>query len=323
MLPLDVIIIGSYNQDHFWKTPQFPAVGESRIGTFATGPGGKGFNQAVAAHRQGVKTVFLGAIGDDSLGDVARKFAAKVGVGTEWEVHAGVSTGASSIVVDEKGDNLICVALGANERLSREFVRNREKLIGSAKIVVCQLENRLGATEEALMIGRESGNLTILNPAPINELVTLKLLTLADILTPNETEFAFLMKHLFGKQLPPDYWQLDDGLLHLLCRETQVPTVVITLGDKGCFVSHDPMRRRGDEQAFYRLPTEQVSVVDTTGAGDAFTGGLAAGMILYHYSEPFSRAVRHAGRVAGLSIERPGTAPAMPTRPEVDARFPD
>jgi ribokinase len=322
MLPIDVMVVGSYVQDHCWTTERFPAPGETRIGRFATGPGGKGFNQAVAAHKQGVKTCFIGAVGRDALADTARAYAQSLGLPALWEARDDASTAASSIVVDADGQNQIVVALGANERLSPGFVRGHDKLIAGSKVLLTQFETALDAVREALAIARGAGVLTMLNAAPIHDGVTRALFADADVITPNETEFAYFMARLWGKTLPPKYWEIDDGLLHLLCRETGVPTVVLTLGDKGCFVSHDPARRRGDATAFYRLPAERVRAVDTTGAGDAFSGGLAAGLRLFHLDQPFRRAVEHANRVAALSVEQPGTAPAMPTRAEVEARFP-
>jgi len=321
MMPIDVVVIGSYVQDHCWNTQTFPKVGESRIGVFSTGPGGKGFNQAVASQRQGVRTAFLGAIGQDLLGDIAKQFAADESLHALWDVHPEVATAASSIVVDAKGDNLICVALGANDSLSAEFIRQHEKIIRQAKVLVCQLENNLAATREALMIAREHKVLSILNTAPINEQVTLDLLRLADVITPNETEYAFLVRHLLKRDLPPGYFDMADGLMHLLCRELGVPTVVMTLGAQGCFVSHDTVQRRGDGDLCYRLPAEAVRVRDTTGAGDAFSGGLAAGLVQGAFAKPFKDAVRHANRVAGMSTELPGTAPAMPSFDAVIARF--
>jgi ribokinase len=321
MTPIDVVVVGSYVQDHAWRTAQFPAAGESRIGTFSTGPGGKGFNQAVACHKQGVKTCFLGALGDDRLGEIAQAYAREIDLLCDWEVVADTSTAASSIVVNARGENLIVVALGANEALSAAFIQAHDKLLRGAKVVICQLENALDATRAALTLARASGAVSVLNPAPINEGVDAELLALADIITPNETEFAFLMRHCYGKSLEPNYWEMPNPLLHQLCRVTGIGTVVITLGDKGCFVSHAEPLKRKDGDAYYRLSAETVRAIDTTGAGDAFSGGLAAGMIHYHYNQPFRRAVVHAGRVAALSTERPGTAPAMPSRADVDARF--
>ncbi len=168
---------------------------------------------------------------------------------------------------------------------------------------------------------------TILNPAPINHGLSIEILKQADIVTPNETEFAFLLQKLFGIDLGENYWQRSDEELHALCRKCEVPTVVLTLGRQGCFVSHqeerDPnhhgARRISDSHKFYRVPALSLTPLDTTGAGDAFTGGLAAG-ILYFPGE-FRKAVRYATVVAGLSTLKQGTAPAMPKRKDVISRL--
>ncbi|MGH8030506.1 MAG: PfkB family carbohydrate kinase, partial [Arenimonas sp.] len=143
----------------------------------------------------------------------------------------------------------------------------------------------------------------------------------AGILTPNETEFDLLCAR-FAESAPGAALvaTLDDASLHALCRTLSAATVVITLGRHGGFVSHGS-DRRGDDADHYRFAAESVQAIDTTGAGDAFSGGLAAALCLFA-GAPFARAVRHANRVAALSTEVLGTAPAMPTRAQVQARFP-
>lgn len=322
MLPLDVAVVGSYVQDHAWLTEVFPCDGETRLATgFSTGPGGKGFNQAVACHRQGVKTCFIGAIGRDALGENAQRFARDDKLNVQLDLRDDAPTAASSILVNARGENRIVVSLGANDKLDAAFVQQNEKLIGSAKVVLTQAETGIGATRACLAIARRAQALAVFNPAPINNAIDRELLALADIATPNETEFAFLLAHLHGQQVAPRYWDLSDELLHQLCRKLDVPTVVLTLGAEGCFVSHADARRRRDGDRWYRLAPEKVKAIDTTGAGDAFSGGLAAGLILFHYEQPFRRAVEHANRVAAMSTEIVGTAPAMPTRAQVEARF--
>ncbi len=305
----DVVVVGSYVQDLAFNTSAFPAPGETRIGQFKTGPGGKGFNQAVACHRQGVETLFVGAVGSDLFADALRDFLASEKLEAMLQVCDDVSSGAASIVVNADAENLIVVALGANDLLSSDFVRAHADAIGGAGVLVCQAENNLPATAEAMTVARASGTTTVLNPAPINPALDRDLLALADIIVPNETEFAFLMEHLFDTPLAEDYWTAADEDIDTLCRKTGNHTVILTLGDKGCFVS------RPDEH--YRVPAASVSPVDTTGAGDAFNGGLASGLL--KFSDDFRQAVAHANVVAGLSTQKPGTAPAMPTSADVAA----
>ncbi len=138
------------------------------------------------------------------------------------------------------------------------------------------------------------------------------LLHRTDIITPNETEFALLLERFTATCVDPaTLAQREEADLHALARKLGVATVVITLGAYGCFVSHSE-NLRGDALAHYRLPPEKVKAIDTTGAGDAFSGGLVAALVLLH-NAPFRRCIEHANRVAALATETIGTAPAMPT----------
>lgn len=312
-----VTVVGSYVQDHCWSTDRFPVVGETRVGRFSTGPGGKGFNQAVACHRQGVSTRFIGAIGADALGQTARRFADAEGLDCRWQVVSNGPTATSSIVIDGGGRNLIVVDLAANLALD---VAATDAIEPGTRVVLTQLETHLDVVAASLARARALGALAFLNPAPMHPALTPELLALADLITPNETEFALLLG-LLG--VPDDVsrpWEIDDLDLHALCRCSGVPTVVITLGERGCFVSHG-RDWRGDTVAFYRLPPEAVQAIDTTGAGDAYSGALAAALAFATPGTPFRTAVIHANRVAALSTETLGTAPAMPSRAHVAARF--
>ena len=310
-----VVVVGSFVQDLTFYAREFPAPGESRIGRFVTGPGGKGFNQAIACHRQGVPTLFVGGVGDDAFARDALGFAEAEGMATEFLVQAGVASGAASVVVNERAENMIVVALGANDALSSADVERVRPAIAEAAVVLCQTECGMSATRRALELGRSSGAVTILNPAPINDAVDLELVRLADVLVPNETEFAFLAEHLLGERLPDRYWETERDSLHALCAKLGVRTLVLTLGSSGCFESHHGPAAPG--RGWRAVPACPVEAVDTTGAGDAFSGGLAAGLV--EYPGDFAAAVDHATRVAALSVTRPGTAPAMPSRAEVAA----
>ncbi len=316
---VDVVVVGSYVQDLAFNTGVFPAPGETRIGEFRTGPGGKGFNQAVACNRLGVKTLFIGAVGDDIFAQGVREFIASEGLTAALQVCAEYPTGAASIVVNSEAQNLIVVALGANDHLSADHIDAYKTQISGAKYLVCQVENYLPATEAALTIARNQGVTTILNPAPINDGLTHELVKLADILTPNETEFVFLMNNVLGHNIPQEFWLQDDAAIHDFCRQSGVSTVVLTLGDKGCFVSFDENSdnaKNSSDGFYYRVPATSVDVRDTTGAGDAFNGGLAAGLV--KFPDDFRKAIAYANKVAGLSTTKHGTAPAMPLLGEVE-----
>ncbi|HEV7489970.1 MAG TPA: ribokinase [Rhodanobacteraceae bacterium] len=322
-LRADVLVVGSYVQDHAWLTDRFPETGETRRALgFNTGPGGKGFNQAIACLRQGVPTLFVGAIGNDHLGAIAQSFAAEEKLQCRWQIRADVPTAASSIVVDRTGSNLLVVNLAANEHLDPAFVRAQESEFAHATVLLLQLENNLDAIGAALELGTRYGLLRILNPAPVHPDLDASMLAQCDLITPNETEFALLLERFADKRIAAaSIVDRADEDLHRLARKLGVATVVITLGANGCFVSHDESsNKRGDDAAFYRLAPERVTAVDSTGAGDAFSGTLAAAMMRFE-SQPFRAAVKHANRAAAMSTEIVGTAPAMPRFEDVTRRF--
>lgn len=319
----DLIVIGSYVQDHAWLTDRFPSIGETRRALdFNSGPGGKGFNQAVAAHRQGARTLFLGAVGDDHLGRVAQSFARDEGLPTRWQIVGDASTAASSIIVDPQGHNQIVVALGANERLDPAFLDSHRDAMSGARLILLQLENNPEAIAAAVAIARALAIPVVLNPAPVRLDLDLEVLGGVALLTPNETEFALLLERVAGTVIDPArVAELSDDALHAYSRKLGVPTVVVTLGEHGCFVSHAAASpfAAGDTDR-YRVPPEAVNAVDSTGAGDAFNGALVAALIQFA-DRPFRDAVEHANRSAALSTETIGTAPAMPTSAQVNERF--
>ena len=318
----DVIVVGSYVQDHAWLTDRFPQVGETcRALGFNTGPGGKGFNQAIACVRQDIATLFVGAIGDDHLGASARQFALAESLPCRWQVCRDAPTAASSIVVDRTGANLLVVNLAANEHLDPAFVVAQDDVFATAKILLVQLENNLDAIGAALDLAARHGLLRVLNPAPVHPQLDAALLACCDLITPNETEFALLLERFANERVDATTVAArSDADLHDLARRLGVATVVITLGAQGCFVSHADASRRGDTEAFYRLAPERVNALDSTGAGDAFSGVLVAGLLRFS-GRPFRDAVAHANRAAAMSTETVGTAPAMPRYADVLLRF--
>ena len=319
----DLIVIGSYVQDHAWLTDRFPTLGETRRALdFNSGPGGKGFNQAIAAHRQGTRTLFIGAIGDDHLGRIAQSFARDEGLPARWQIVADASTAASSIIVDPQGHNQIVVALGANERLDAAFLDSHHEAMAGARLMLLQLENNVDAIAAAMAIADRLSVPVVLNPAPVRADLALAMLDCVTVLTPNETEFALLLERIAGTVIDPTrVAELSDDALHAYSRKLGVPTVVVTLGEHGCFVSHAASSRfaAGDTDR-YRVPPEAVNAVDSTGAGDAFNGALVAALIQFA-DRPFRDAVEHANRSAALSTETIGTAPAMPTADQIADRF--
>jgi ribokinase len=316
-----VIIVGSYVQDQAWFVERFPRPGETmRANRYNTGPGGKGFNQAVACARQGVPTAFVGVLGRDTFAEYAKRFADEENMPCRWQIHEAQPTSTSSITVNAKAENQIAMIFGANEHLDPEFVRAQDDLFRGAKTLLIQLENNLDALAAALEMGVRYGLTCIVNPAPVHGDLSLVMLQQATIITPNETEFSLLLERFAKEDVDPaTLAERDDADLHALARKLGVDTVVVTLGSRGCFVSHGA-DRHGDAGECYRLPPEKVNAIDTTGAGDAFSGALTAGLTRFA-GRPFRDAVIHANRAAAMSTEIVGTAPAMPTYNAVIKRF--
>lgn len=312
-----VVVVGSYNQDHVWSADHLPAPGATRLGAYLTGPGGKGFNQAVASARAGARTVFITALGDDAAAANARALAADDGITLRAEVFPDIASGTAGIFVDNAGHNVIVVAPGANAALGEDFVAAQQHDFADAAVVLVQLEVAPDAVLRALQAGAAAGALALLNPAPVNAPTSDVLLAAADVLTPNETEFSALLSRHTGRGLAAESIAgLNDAALHAMCRELAPrATIVLTLGASGAFVSHGD-DRRGDSVACYRVPAAKVTPVDTTGAGDAFNGALAARLASGDGSV-FAEAVAYATRYAGQSTERLGAALAMPRAAEL------
>lgn len=304
-----VVILGSFNQDLTWHCAEFPAPGETIVGTFTSGPGGKGANQAVAAARAGAATAFVGALGDDSFGREAQRFLRAEGI-TVHVTRKTLPTGNAAILVNQHGQNQIVVALGANAAITPRDVPAAR--LRGAQVVVCQHETTLAINAHAFRLARRAGVTTVLNPAPMRDDFDPAILKLTDVLIPNETEFIALAHQLklTGKTALTEgkLAALSADALHQLCRAFGVPTVIVTLGQRGCFVSQ--------AAGGTLLPAHRgIKVVDTTGAGDAFCGGFAAGLVKFN-SDTLA-AARFGTTVAALSVTKRGAAPAMPTAREI------
>ena len=310
-----VVVVGSFNVDHVWRVAVLPQPGATLGGDYASGPGGKGFNQAMAARRAGAETSFVCALGGDLGAQLARALCAADRIDLR-DAESGAPTGTAGIYVDAAGRNCIVIGAGANAALDAGFVADSMQALTGAAVVLAQLESPPEAIARALQQGRACGAATILNPAPANATVNGALLELADILTPNETEFAALLGRHVGERVEADeIGSLDQGRLHALCRALgHDSTLVVTLGASGCFVSHPVSNLRGDDSACYRVAAEPAKAIDTTGAGDAFNGALAASLA-QRPRLAFAEHIRFASRYAGLSTETEGAALAMPRLP--------
>jgi ribokinase len=300
-----IVILGVFVADTAYRAERPPRMGETILGTgFALGPGGKGSNQAVAAARLGAEVSFITRLGKDPFADMAMKTWAEAGVKPAVIVTPESYTGAAYIFVEEgTGRNAIIVAPGAASLISPADIDANADLIRSASVFVTQLEQPLDAAIRALEIARAAGVTTILNPAPAAALPD-EIYRLCDYVTPNETEAAGITSVAVSSV--EDARKAADALL-----AKGVGAAIITLGEKGALLH----TAKSSELV---AACEVGPVVETTGAGDAFNGGLAVGL-----SRGFAPvdAVRFGCAVAGISVTRAGTAPSMPTLAEAMAVY--
>ena len=301
----DVVVVGSIMQDLSFACDSFPSRGQTIVAQLRVGQGGKGSNQAIASGRAGARTIFIGAVGDGSFVRDALAFYRKDRITCRLVPKRGSATGTAVILINRAGENEIVIEPGANNRLSPADIP--PDLIRRARVVVTQFESNLTTTARVLQIARRAGVPTILNPAPMRKDFKPSLLRLVDILVPNETEFLALAELLSpSRHLPAtadDLRAMPGNELHSLCRDFNVPTVIVTLGDKGCFVS--------GPQGHRFIPAHTgLEVVDTTGAGDAFCGGFAAGFV--RTGGDVIAAANFGNSVAALSITKAGAASSMP-----------
>lgn len=307
-----VVVVGSFNVDHVWRCQALPVPGQTLAGEYDSGPGGKGFNQAMAAARAGASTRFACALGDDAGGQLARALATAEGIDLQ-DARSTAPTGTAGIVVDAAGRNCIVIGAGANALLDPAAALARLQDLGPDDVLLVQAETPMDTVRAVLQTARARGALAMFNPAPANAAIDLDTLALCDIATPNETEFCALLARAGAQPPPADaVATLDDAALHGLCRRLLPEgTLILTLGAAGCFVSHAAQRLRGDGTSAYRVPAWPASPVDTTGAGDAFNGALAASLALAPQRALHAH-VQIANRYAARSTETAGAALAMP-----------
>jgi ribokinase len=294
-----ILVVGSANMDLVVAAERAPALGETVLGgAFATYPGGKGANQAVAAARCGGVVAMLGRVGDDPFGAALRAGLEDAGVDVSGLASVEAPSGVALIVTTPKGGNSIVVAPGANARLDAATVA-RADFTGAA-YVLAQLETPLGGVVRAAEIARAHGATFILDPAPAPARpLPADLMALIDWLTPNETE----ARSLLGVDGPFDPFAAALALQALGPRG-----VIIKLGGQGA-VLLEP----GAEPQL--IPPFPVEAVDTTAAGDAFNGAFA--VALSESAEP-ARAAEFASAAAALAVTRRGAQPSMATRAEID-----
>jgi len=297
-----VVILGVFVADLAFRAGRLPAIGETIAGSgFAVGPGGKGSNQAVAAARAGADVTFISRVGNDTFGELAFKTWKADGIQTRVTQTATAATGAAFIYVHEKrGENAIIVVPGAAMDLCVADVEAASDVIRASRVFVTQLEQPVDAARRGLEIARAAGTITVFNPAPAIELDD-ALLALSDYVVPNESEAQALTGIAVGDLAAAR--RAGDALL-----AKGAGTALITLGERGALF-------HGKDRSVHIAPFAAGKVVETTGAGDAFVGGFAASLAAGTSS---LEAARFGSAAAGISVTRPGTAPAMPCRAEIE-----
>ncbi|AJT67282.1 Ribokinase [Streptomyces lydicus] len=297
----DVLVVGSANADLTVRVERRPGAGETVLGTdLMESAGGKGANQAAAAARLGGRTALLARVGGDAFGELL--LTAQRDAGTDVApviVEEAARTGTAMIIVSPDGDNSIVVSPGANAALTPADVAAAADVIAASSVVSLQLEIPMESVRAAAAAAEDAGTRVVLNPSPAPEAALApELLAVADPLVVNEHEARQLSGLADGK---PGEWA------HAL-REKGARSVVVTLGGEGALVL--------DASGVTEVAGVRVKAVDTTGAGDAFTGALATRLAR---GDALPDAARFAVRVGAAAVTKPGAQPSYPTAAELDA----
>lgn len=294
-----IVVLGSANMDLVVRQPRFTAPGETILGTgFSTVPGGKGLNQAVAAARAGAEVAFLGAVGDDDFGRRLRAQLEADGVEASGLARVDVPTGTAHIAVTDDGENAIVVVPGANH--AHEHLDDAMRAaISAAEVLLLQLERPLPLVAEALAFARAHGVRTVLTPAPVAPLDP-AVLGLVDLLVPNAGE---------ARELSGEADEL--AAAHALAQGST--TVLVTRGSRGALLVEPGAAPR-------EFPARRVEAVDTTGAGDTFTGVLVAWITA---GASLDEAITAATVAAAIAVTRAGATSSMPSRDEILAALAD
>ncbi len=293
-----IAVLGAVNMDLVVSLAQLPESGETLLGdAFVATPGGKGANQAVAAARMGAHAVFAGRVGSDPYGPELRTALRAEGIDTSLLfTDPGAASGVALITVATGGANTIIAVPGANERCDASDVERLRPALAESDMLLLQLELPTETSLAAARLAREMGVSVLLDPAPVRPLPP-EAYTLADVMTPNETEASTL--------LGTEVHNPNSGVAAAAALvERGVPTAIVTLGEQGAAYA------TLDGECAY-LPAHAIEAVDSVASGDAFAGALAVALA---EGRPLDEAMRWGMAAGALCATVPGAQAAMPCR---------
>ena len=296
-----IVVIGSINTDMVVRSSQLPFPGQTLMGhSFQTTGGGKGANQAVAAARLGAEVSLIARIGDDAFGKMSIENFKREKINIEnIYTDNDAPSGVAFIVVDDKGENIIVVAPGANASLNKKDIQEAEDVIKKADIILFQLEIPMSTVAEGIRLAKKHNRMVMLNPAPAAT-IPKEIFHSVDIITPNQTEALALTGIEVNDAVTAQH---ACDVLHGM----GVLTVIVTMGEQGAYISSDN---------YHALIPGFIAgvVVDTVAAGDTFCGGLAIGIA---EGKSLKDAIQFANAAAALSVTKAGAQASIPMRTEV------
>lgn len=298
-----ILSVGSYNVGLTCRTGRLPAWGETLIGSdFSESYGGKGANQAVAAAKLGGDVTFVGCLGEDKYGEDGLAMLNRYGIDTSHIIRTNQkATGVGIILLNEESNNCIIVDLGANNELTPAHIDRIENIIANVEIVIFQLETPYETVRRGMEMAKRLGKTVILNPAPARK-EAIDLLPFATIVNPNESELLLLSGEDSSSELTIE--KCEQLARHLLSKGPEV--VIVTRGEKECLMVTATETKK--------VATYPVKAVDTTGAGDTFTGALAVALA---EGKELLDAVEFANLAGSYCVTKEEVIPALPTREEL------